>query len=123
MDQCESLVEPIDYGLNEETLNGERFSKFKEHVNLDELRFYSLKTGPPGLILIPSFFKTHYCRELFNQLLHTVPKDYYSQLKSNVELPIDPDKISQSNLRWFTFGAHYDWTNKVRPAKMLNVSV
>lgn len=118
LDHCGELVESIAYSLNEQTLNGERFGKFKEHINLDRLQFYTLKAGPPGLILIPNFFKPHYCRELFNQLLHTVPKECASQLKSNVDLPIDSDQISQSALRWFTFGVHYDWTNKVRESTM-----
>lgn len=113
LDQCESLVEEIQYDLNEQIFENEKFAQFKQSINLDELKFYKLKNGPNGLILIPNLLKIDYSKDLFNRLLYNLPNEFYSDLKSNVNLPIDREQIKESNLRWVTFGEHYDWTNKV----------
>ena len=117
LNQCESLIEQIDFvNLNKRDLfKMERFCRFKNAFkHLDEWRFYKIRNGPDGLILIPNVFKDDFSVELFNQLLYEIPNKYYSQLKSNlIKLPIDQDNLLESKLRWITFGHHYDWTNKI----------
>lgn len=84
----------------------------------DQWNVYTLRNEPRGLLIVKNLFKQSYTKDLYDQLLFDVPTKQRSLLRSNEDLEqlaqLPREKIDRSNLRWITFGYHYDWTEKVQ---------
>lgn len=75
---------------------------------------YSFKSLP-GLIIISGILDGQQAINLYNLILHDLPFNNLSQLKSNIPLPPDDD-VMMSNLRWITVGYHHNWNTKIYDA-------
>ena len=65
-----------------------------------------------GLLVIPQILKKEASEKWFNYLLKELPFSNSHDLRANISLPpIKP--IKDSNLRWISFGYHYDWSSKL----------
>lgn len=106
----------------------ERLSDFDQIVDFnaitqllqsrDKWEFYKLNQAPKGLLIVRNLFRTDYLKELYQKIMFNLPRNYADLLKSNeslCKLKSMPDsELIRSNLRWVTFGYHYDWTDKVK---------
>lgn len=78
----------------------------------DQWKMYTFRNGMNGLVVIPQILKPNSRPEWFDYFHRQLPLETNLNLKSNISLK----KNFYENLRWITFGLHYDWTNKVYPS-------
>lgn len=77
-------------------------------------QMYSLINTEPGLYAIPKILTPSGCAKWFDEFLYKIPKRDYFNFRSNLNLPLEYNKINEySKLRWLTFGYHYNWNSKL----------
>lgn len=78
---------------------------------------FTLNDALPGVVIVRDLFRKEYLSSLYQHLLFELPRQHVDLLKSNEKLcnikHLTDNQLIRSNLRWVTFGYHYDWTEKV----------
>lgn len=112
---CRTPVPPEDLSLIHETSYEFDFSAVHRYGNiaddlndLSSLKCLTLPHAAPGLFLFPSVLNEKACKKWYTYFKEEVPVDSCHLLRSNVTLP--PEDCEQ--LRWLTFGYHYNWSMK-----------
>jgi hypothetical protein len=119
-----NLTSQVDLDL----LDQPELKWFVDKLNpIAEWKMLTLNEAPPGLLIVCNMFKQNYLSELYQSLMFELPRKHAEVLKSNESLAqlryATDDELIRSNLRWVTFGYHYDWTEKVKRNRKVCVAI
>ena len=113
--------EIIDFSMNSKECNGFQEICFdiktiespikNDFRDANQWKVYGIE-DVEGLLVIPQILKSESSEKWFKYLLKELPFSESHNLRANISLP--PNKsIEDSNLRWISFGYHYDWDSKL----------
>lgn len=112
-----SPFEQIKYSFNYWTAK-EKFPQVANDINsLSNLKCLAFPQTASGLFVFPKILTQSACDKWLNYFMQVAPVECYDLFKSNVTLPPkNPD-----DLRWLTFGYHYNWDDKGYDEKNKNL--
>lgn len=114
--ECAHLIGSLDIELDHRVLNDPLFDDVVgSFSDTTGWRPVFIKSLGPDLIIVPAVLKPESCGLWFDRLLNEYPRQG-TGFRSHVDLESvcrNATNMRSSNLRWLTFGYHYQWTPKV----------
>ncbi|KAI1289363.1 Nucleic acid dioxygenase ALKBH1 [Halotydeus destructor] len=113
LSDSEHIKECLGWTVNSNALNDKMYDRIRHDIRDPESwQIFTFNQLPQGLYVIPNVLTEEASLKWFQILLDEIPSDDTGNLKSNIKLPVKGN-VTQSNLRWITFGYHHNWNTKV----------